>query len=270
MEFNGRVALITGAGKGIGRAIATQFVKEGAFVCINDVIRKDAEETSEELNRLGGKTLPLQADVAKEEEVEAMRDRLLQHFGTIDILVNNAGVGDSFMVEDTTYDIWKRVMDINLNAAFLCSKAVMSTMQQKRYGKIVNIASVAAKKMSYHGGAAYTASKAGLLGFTRHLAYELAPYGINVNAICPGATLTPLLKASSPPAQLEAELGRFPMGRFCEADDIADAVLFLCSGRAKMMVGQAIVVDAGELIAWTDFKSYEKYRKDRLRKSLGR
>jgi len=269
MEFNGRVALITGAGKGIGRAIATQFAQEGAFVCINDVIREDAEEASEELNRLGGKTLPLQADVAKEEEVKAMCDRLLQHFGTIDILVNNAGIGDSFMIEDTTYDAWKRVIDINLNAAFLCSKAVMSTMQQKRYGKIVNIASVAAKKISYHGGAAYTASKAGLLGFTRHLAYELAPYGINVNAVCPGATLTPLLKASSPADQLEAEFGRFPMGKFCEADDIADAVLFLCSRRSKMMVGQAIDVDAGELLAWTDFKSYEKYRKDRVKKSPG-
>jgi NAD(P)-dependent dehydrogenase (short-subunit alcohol dehydrogenase family) len=270
MEFKGQVALVTGAGKGIGKAIATQFVQEGANVCINDIVRDDAEKTSEELKKLGGKTIAIQADVSDEEEVRKMFDLLFKQFGTIDILVNNAGIGDSFMVEDTTYEIWKKVIDINLNAAFLCCKAVIPIMQKKRYGKIVNIASVAAKKMSYHGGAAYTASKAGLLGFTRHLAYELASYGINVNAVCPGATLTPLLKASASPAQLEEEIVRFPMGKFCETEDIADAVLFLCSEKSKMMVGQAIDVDAGELLAWTDFKSYEKYRKDRLKKFLGK
>lgn len=270
MEFKGQVVLVTGAGKGIGKTIAKQFVQEGANVCINDIVRDDAEKTSEELKKLGGKTIAIQADVSNEEEVRKMFDLLFKQFGTIDILVNNAGIGDSFMVEDTTYEMWKKVIDINLNAAFLCCKAVIPIMQKKRCGKIVNIASVAAKKMSYHGGAAYTASKAGLLGFTRHLAYELASYGINVNAVCPGATLTPLLKASASPAQLEEEIVRFPMGKFCQAEDIADAVLFLCSEKSKMMVGQAIDVDAGELLAWTDFKSYEKYRKDRLKKFLGK
>jgi NAD(P)-dependent dehydrogenase (short-subunit alcohol dehydrogenase family) len=269
MEFAGQVALVTGSGKGIGKAIATQLVQEGASVCINDIVREDAEKTAAELEKHGAKTLAVQADISKEEDVKRMFDLLFQRFGTIDILVNNAGIGDSFMVEDTTYEMWKKVIDINLNAAFLCCKAVIPTMQKKKYGKIVNIASVAAKKMSYHGGAAYTASKAGLLGFTRHLAYELAPYGINVNAVCPGATLTPLLKSSTSPAQLEAELVRFPMGRFSEAEDIADAVLFLCSTKSKMMAGQAIDVDAGELLGWTDFSTYEKYRKDRLEKFLG-
>jgi len=269
MEFTGEVVLVTGSGKGIGKAIAAQFAQEGAFVCINDIVREDAERTAEELEKLGTKTLAVQADISKEEGVGNMFDLIFNRFGTIDILVNNAGIGDSFMVEDTTYEMWKKVIDINLNAAFLCCKAVIPVMQKKRHGKIVNIASVAAKKMSYHGGAAYTASKAGLLGFTRHLAYELAPYGINVNAVCPGATLTPLLKTSASPAQLEAELVRFPMGRFSEAEDIANAVVFLCSTKSRMMVGQAIDVDAGELLAWTDFNSYQKYRKDRLKKFLG-
>jgi NAD(P)-dependent dehydrogenase (short-subunit alcohol dehydrogenase family) len=165
-----------------------------------------------------------------------------------------------------TYEIWKKVIDINLNAVFLCCKTAMPMMQKKQYGKIINIASVAAKKISFRGGAHYTASKAGLLGFTRHLAYELAPYGINVNAICPGATLTPLLKSRSPQAELDAELGRFPLGKFCEPEDIADAVLFLCSKKSRMITGQALDVDAGELLAWTDFASYKKSRKEYARK----
>lgn len=121
-----------------------------------------------------------------------------------------------------------------------------------------------------HGGAHYTASKAGVLGFTRQLAFELAPYGINVNAVCPGATLTPLLKASTTQAQLDAELGRFPIGKFCEAEDIADAVLFLCSRRSRMIPGQALDVDAGELLAWADFTSYREYRKDFAKKFFGK
>jgi len=266
MEFKDKVALITGSGKGIGKAIARKFVEEGASICINDIDITEAEKTSEELKKIGGKTFAIQADVSDEEDVKKMFDHLFDQFGTIDILVNNAGIGQALMVEDMTYDIWKKVIDVNLNAVFLCCKAVIPTMQEKKYGRIVNIASVAAKKISYHGGAHYTASKAGLLGFTRHLAYELAPYGINVNAICPGATLTPLLKALTTEAQLEAELHRFPIGKFCEPEDIADAVLFLCSERSKMMTGQALDVDAGELLAWTDVKSYTKYRKDYAKK----
>jgi NAD(P)-dependent dehydrogenase (short-subunit alcohol dehydrogenase family) len=266
MEFKGLVVLVTGSGKGIGKAIATKFIQEGASACINDVVLDDAEKTAQELKKLGGKTLAVQADVSKEDDVKRMFGLLFKQFGTIDILINNAGIGDGLMVEDMTYEIWKKVIDINLNAVFLCCKAVIPTMQKKKYGKIVNIASVAAKKMSYHGGAHYTASKAGLLGFTRHLAYELAPYGINVNAICPGATLTPLLKSRTSQAELDAELGRFPLGKFCEPEDIADAVLFLCSKHSKMIVGQALDVDAGELLAWTDFTSYKTSRKDYAKK----
>jgi NAD(P)-dependent dehydrogenase (short-subunit alcohol dehydrogenase family) len=270
MEFDGKVALITGSGKGIGKAIAAKFVDEGASVCINDIVLDDAEKTSEELKKLGGKTLTIQADVSKEKDVNRMFGLVFERFGTIDILINNAGIGNALMVEDMTYEIWKRTIEINLDAAFLCCKAAIPTLQNKKYGKIVNIASVAAKKISYHGGAHYTASKAGLLGFTRHLAYELAPYGINVNAVCPGATLTPLLRASTTRAQLDAELGRFPMGKFCEVEDIADTVLFLCSEKSKMITGQAIDVDAGELLAWMDFTSYRKYRKDYAKKIFGK
>jgi len=267
MDFKHKIALITGAGRGIGKAIATRFVEEGASVCINDISFDDAQATSDDLQRLGGAVLPVQADISKEEDVRKMFGILFERFGTIDILVNNAGIGGSAMVEDMTYEMWKRTIDVNLNGVFLCCKAVIPMMQKKKYGKIVNIASVAAKKISYHGGAHYTASKAGVLGFTRQLAFELAPYGINVNALCPGATLTPLLKASTTQAQRDLEIGRFPAGKFCEAKDIADAVLFLCSERSKMIIGQAIDVDAGELLAWTDFETYKRYHKEHGRGS---
>ena len=269
MEFKGQVALITGSGKGIGKAIATAFAREGASVCVSDIIGEEAEETAGELKKHGAKTLAVRTDVSKEEEVKRMFDLLYSEFGTIDILVNNAGIGDGLMVEDMSYEIWRRTIDINLNAVFLCCKAAMPVMQKKKYGKIVNIASVAAKRTSFHGGAHYTASKAGLLGFTRHLAYELAPCGINVNAICPGATLTPLLRSRATPAQLKEEALRFPVGRLCEPEDIANAVLFLCSKRAGVIVGQALDVDGGELLGWTDFESYRKSRKDYAKKVLG-
>jgi NAD(P)-dependent dehydrogenase (short-subunit alcohol dehydrogenase family) len=270
MELKGKVALVTGSGKGIGRAIAARFVEEGASVCINDIVSEDANKVADELREVGGRILAVHADVSREEDVKRMVDLLFDQFGTIDILVNNAGIGDGLMVEDMTFEIWKKVIDINLNAVFLCCRAVLETMQKKTYGKIVNIASVAAKKISYNGGAHYTASKAGVLGFTRHLAYELAPYGINVNAVCPGATLTPLLRSRKSQSELDAELGRFPIGKFCEPEDIADAVLFLCSDRSNMITGQALDVDAGELLAWTDFRTYKKARKDYAKKLFGR
>jgi len=268
MEFEDKEALIIGAGKGIGKALATGFVAEGARVCVNDIVGEDADKTAEEFGKLGGTALAVQADVSNEADVKRMFETLFGRFGTIDILVNNAGIGDGLMVEGMPNEAWRRTIDINLNAVFLSFKAAMPSMQAKRYGKMVNIASVAAKKISFHGGADYTASKAGVLGFTRHLAYELTPFGINVNAVCPGATLTPLLKSRAMPAQIEKEALRTAVGKLCEPEDIADAVLFLCSNRSKMIVGQALDVDAGELLVWTDSKTYRQSRKDDAKNAL--
>ena len=136
-------------------------------------------------------------------------------FGTVDILVNNAGINNPLMVEDMPFEVWKRVIDTDLNGAFLCSKAVIPEMKQKRHGRIINIASVAGKRISSHGSAAYTAAKAGLIGFTRHLAFELAPWGITVNAVCPGGTLSKRIlerDATLSQAERDADVKRFPLG----------------------------------------------------------
>jgi len=261
MELQGKVSLVTGAARGIGRAIALMLASHGSHVVINDLLEKEGNETVQSIQKLGVKALWAKADVSHEQEVKKMFSDVFNHFGSIDILINNAGVGSPLMVEDMPYEVWRRVIDTNLNAVFLCCQEVIPHMQGKRYGRIINISSVAAKKISYHGSAAYTAAKAGLLGFTRHLAYELAPYGITVNAICPGGTLTPRIRERVTQEEMEEEVKRFPIGRWALPEDQAKAVLFFVSDQAEIITGQALDVDGGELLAWMDFETYKKWRK---------
>jgi len=261
MGLQGKVSLVTGAARGIGRAIALLLAENGSAVVINDLLEKEGSETVQAVQKLGVKALWFKADISNEQEVKRMFSEVLQHFDRVDILVNNAGVGSPLMVEDMPYEVWRRVIDTNLNAAFICCKEVIPRMQKNRYGRIINISSVAAKKISYHGSAAYTAAKAGLLGFTRHLAYELAPYGITVNAICPGGTLTPRIRERVTQEEMEEEIKRFPIGRWALPEDQAKAVMFLVSDQAEIITGQALDVDGGELLAWMDFETYRKWRK---------
>ncbi|MGB9700811.1 MAG: SDR family NAD(P)-dependent oxidoreductase [Thermodesulfobacteriota bacterium] len=261
MLLHGKVALVTGAARGIGQAILLALAQNGAEVIVNDLLEKEGQETVRAAQGLGVRAFFAKADVSKELEVKEMFSVVYEHFGQVDILVNNAGVGSPLMVEDMPYEIWQKVIDTNLNAAFLCCKQVIPRMQERRYGRIINISSIAAKKISYHGSAAYTAAKAGLLGFTRHLAYELAPYGITVNAICPGGTLTQRIRERVTPQEIEEEIKRFPMGRWGRPEDQAKAVLFLVSDQAEFITGQAIDVDGGELLAWINFETYRRWRK---------
>ena len=261
MGLQGKVSLVTGAARGIGRAIALLLAEHGSHVVVNDLLEKEGPETVQAIQKLGVKALWAKADISNEQEVKRMFSEIFKHFDHVDILVNNAGVGSPLMVEDMPYEVWRRVIDTNLNAAFICCKEVIPIMQKNRYGRIINISSVAAKKISYHGSAAYTAAKAGLLGFTRHLAYELAPYGITVNAICPGGTLTPRIRERVTPEEMEEEIKRFPIGRWALPEDQAKAVLFLVSDQAEIITGQALDVDGGELLAWMDFETYQKWRK---------
>ena len=266
MEFRGKIALVTGAGQGIGRAIALGLAREGADVVANDLNLDLAENTAKEIRAMGVRAMAIQANVAIEKEVEAMVARIVDEWGGIDILVNNAGTGRPMMVEDMDKSEWDRILDINLGGVFNCSKAVIPIMKARGWGKIINIASLAGKTMSYHGGADYTASKAAVLGFTRHLAFEVGPYGINVNAICPGVTMTPLVESTSTPEMRESVRSRTPLKDLVKPADIAEAVIFLASKKARMITGTSIDIDGGISLGLQDWETYVRTRKEALKK----
>jgi len=249
MELKGKIALVTGAGSGIGRAIAIRFAKEGARIIVNDMDGRAAERTVQEIEALGGLAHPLQANISNREEVHEMVAKGVDRFGPIDILVNNAGTGGSSIItKDMPADAWESTVSVNLNGAFYCCQAVIPGMIEKGGGKIVNIASLAASRMSKLGGADYTASKYGLVGFSHHLAFELAAYKINVNTVCPGATLTPLVVSKTTEQFRDTISKQIPLGRWVAPEDIAEAVLFLASDRSAMVTGVVLGVDGGQLL----------------------
>lgn len=264
MEHAGKIALVTGAGDGIGRAIAVALAREGADVAINDVVEAAAEDVAAEIRAIGRRALAMVGDVSHGEAVAAIFSRTAERLGPIDILVNNAGIGFRRLAEDITEAEWRRVIDVNLTGVFLCSKAAIAVMKPRRQGHIVNIASIAGKRISLHGAVHYTAAKAGVIGLTRHLAYELGPFGIRVNAVCPGETLTLLIRRIGDPELLEANRRRTPLGRLAMPEDQANAVLLLLSSRAAFITGVALDVDGGVLTGWTDFESYERHRRPRV------
>jgi NAD(P)-dependent dehydrogenase (short-subunit alcohol dehydrogenase family) len=261
MEFSGQVALVTGAGQGIGEAITTALAREGADLVVNDVTEERAGAAAERVRSQGRRALACVADVSDGAAVQAMFDAAVREFGRLDILVNNAGIGQRLLAEDITEADWRRVIDVNLTGVFLCARAAIKIMKPRRHGNIVNIASIAGKRISIHGAAHYTAAKAGVIGLTRHLAYELGPFGIRVNALCPGETMTPLMERIGDPAVLEATRRLVPLGRSGAPEDQANAVLLLLSARAGYVTGVALDVDGGIQLGWMDYESYERHRR---------
>ncbi len=254
MVLKNQVAIVTGAGRGIGEAIAFTFAREEANVVVNDINLDDAKKVSQKIVSMGRKAVPIKADVSSKDQVDSMVREAVKEFGTIDILVNNAGIGGcSHLVKDIPEDSWDQVMAINLKGVFLCCQAVVPIMMKKKRGKIVNIASLAARRMSYLGGADYTASKYGVVGLSHHLAYELAYHRINVNVVCPGATLTPLVEEKAPQELMDKVASRIPLGRWSRPEDQAEAVLFLVSERAKMITGHVMDVNGGQLLGFEDY-----------------
>jgi NAD(P)-dependent dehydrogenase (short-subunit alcohol dehydrogenase family) len=269
MELKGKIALVTGAGGGgggnMGKGIALCFAREGADIAVNDIDPEMAENTAAEIRKLGRRSMPIVADVTSESEVNEMVKRIIGEWGGIDILVNNVGHGVPVMVEDMTADEWHYDLAKNLDAPFFCSKAVIPTMKSRGGGKIITIASMAGKRISAMAGASYTAAKAGVLGFTRHLAYEVGPYHINVNAICPATVISSY--RSIPKEQLDVMAKRVPIRRVTMSEDIGEAALFLASDRSRTITGIAIEVEGGSSVALQDWDSYVKHKKEWLAKN---
>ena len=237
--------LVTGATGGIGKAIAESFAKEGYNVALHtctkpDVAKAEAERMTKEY---GVRAVAVVADVSKQTEVKEMFDCLTEGFGTIDVLVNNAGVSSVMMLCDTTDEEWNRVVDINLKGAFLCSKEAMKNMVHNKWGRIINISSVWGN-VGASCEVAYSASKAGLVGFTKALAKELAPSGITVNAVSPG-----LIDTEMNSHLLESDIkelcDEIPVGRMGTPCEVAHAVLFLADEESSYITAQNITVDGG-------------------------
>jgi 3-oxoacyl-[acyl-carrier protein] reductase len=245
MRLKKQVAIVTGAGQGIGRAIALTLAREGATVVVNDIDLEKAEKVAEEVSAQGGQALPVQADVSVGDEVNNLVEKTLDSYKRVDILVNNAGVAKMTRLLELTEAEWDRTMNINIKGQFLCSKAVIAHMIKQKRGKIVNIASLAAH-IGAPGLAAYGASKGGVVQLTKALAVELGKYNIMVNAVSPGLTLTDLIKSTvkDRPDFLEG-MDRIPLRRAAEPEDIANVVLFLASSESDYITGQVIIVDGG-------------------------
>ena len=243
MELEGKVALITGSAQGIGKAIALLLASHGADIVVSDINIEKAQETKREIEELGRRSMAIKVDVSRLEEVEHMVEEIIKEFGKIDILINNAGITRDKLILRMTEEDWDLVINVNLKGTFNCTKAVIKYMSRQKSGKIVNIASVVGE-MGNPGQANYSASKAGVIGFTKTIAREYAQRGINVNAIAPGYIETPMTEVL--PDKVREDLKRMiPMERLGKPEDVAQAVLFLVSEASNYITGQVLNVNGG-------------------------
>ena len=246
-DISERVAIVTGAGQGMGRAVAQRLAAGGARLVINDLNASAAERTAEEIKTSGGEAFAIAADVVSREEVRRMVEGVLERYSEVHILVNNAGVLRPTPVIDIEEDEWDLVVGVNLKGTYLCSRAVLPAMQKAGWGRIVNFSSTAGKSVSTVGGAHYTAAKAGILGFTRHLAKEVARYGITVNSVCPGLIDTEMVRATISPDRAKAYAESFPIARLGEPQEVAELVAFLASDKAAYITGASLDINGGDL-----------------------
>ena len=243
LNLTGRVVIVTGAARGIGRAIALEFAREGANVIVNDIL-EEGSSVAGEIEKMGVKSLFVKADVSKEHEVINMFSRAVDAFSRVDVLVNNAGIIRDALIHKISLEDWEAVIETNLKGAFLCCREAAKYMMRQGYGRIINISSVTGQ-MGNIGQLNYAASKAGIIGLTKALALELARYGdITVNAIAPGLTRTEMT-GRVPEKIIKRFIDRIPLGRIAEPEEIAHLVVFLASDKAKYITGQVIAINGG-------------------------
>jgi 3-oxoacyl-[acyl-carrier protein] reductase len=244
-----QVALVTGAGRGIGAATAKRLAADGAAVAVIDLREADTTETVQAIADAGGSAIGIGCDVSQADQVQAAVDRTAAELGRLDILVNNAGIIRDNLLFKMTEEDWDAVMGVHLRGAFLCSRAAQQHMVEQKYGKIVNISSTSA--LGNRGQANYAAAKAGMQGFTRTLAIELGPFGINVNSVAPGFIATPMIDQTAARMGVSTEdfaagaAAALPLRRFGVPDDIAGVISFLVGPDSSYITGQNIYVDGG-------------------------
>jgi NAD(P)-dependent dehydrogenase (short-subunit alcohol dehydrogenase family) len=245
LDFSGRVAIITGAARGLGRAAAARLHERGASVAVNVRDRERAEQTA---RAIGERAMGLAGDIAAAGVADAIVRQTLDRFGRVDILINNAALPLTTRFEQIGADEWRRALEVNLTAPFLLTQAVLPAMKQQGYGRIVNISSTAGRMVSTLGGAHYTASKTGLLGLTRAAAKELGRYGVTVNAVCPGMIDTELTRESASSDVLDRLARGYPIPRLGTPLEVADLICFIASEQAGYITGASLDINGGDLM----------------------
>jgi NAD(P)-dependent dehydrogenase (short-subunit alcohol dehydrogenase family) len=249
-DLKGKVVIITGARRGMGRSHAIAFAKEGANVVVSDISFEDCQKVVEEIEKFGGEALAIKCDVSKKEEVGEMVKKTIQEWGRIDILVNNAGIAEFKPFLELEEKDWDRTIDINLKGYFLVAQACAKEMVKKKSGVIINIASVAMGQVGvgFPNLVHYVASKGAIVAMTEAMALELAPYNIRVNSVSPGAIDTPMVDpVKSDKQTMEGILARIPLKRIGKPEEVSNLVLFLASETSSYMTGSNVVIDGGWL-----------------------
>lgn len=248
-RFEGKVVLVSGAGRGMGKATALTLARGGAAVAVNDLNEESAQKAVDEIIAAGGQAKAWICDVSDETAVQTMVREIVDTFGAIHILVNNAGLLRSTTpLETISAEEWDLMMRVNVTGVFNCTKAVLPYMREQRYGKIVNVSSSAGRSTSTFGGAHYTTSKTAILGLSRHTAREYARYNINVNAVAPGSMDTEMVREMATPEHMAQEAANVPLGRLGTAQDEADLVAFLASEESSYITGATIDINGGDLM----------------------
>jgi len=247
MRLNGKIAIVTGGGRGIGRAISKRLAKEGVIVAVVDLNFDNAQKVQQEIIDSGYNAFAFKVDITNSEQINQMVKKIKEEYGRIDILVNNAGVMQGGKVEEIEEEDWDKMLAVNLKGTFLCSKAVIKEMKRRKSGKIINISSLAGKTGGIMVGAHYAASKGGIIAFSKALARELTPFHINVNTVAPGTTNTELIQNFSLEERKKLKKS-IPLGRLGMPEDVANAVFFLVSEEANFITGTTLDVNGGLLM----------------------